>query len=90
MRRLRICRPAKQSLSIKKDCKTLKNKAMIVYLNVTNTPYISIARHYGGAKINGFEYVYYELKDALIRKDWTKKLRGKSWKEFLELVRNEQ
>ncbi len=63
---------------------------MIVYLNVSNTIYITVSKQYGGAKIDGHEYIYYESKDALIRKDWTKKLRGKSWKEFLELVRNEQ
>jgi hypothetical protein len=63
---------------------------MIVYLEVTNTPYISVARHYGGAKINGYEYVYHPAKDALIRKDWVKKMKFKSWEQFLDMVRNEK
>ena len=40
----------------------------------------------GGAKINGHEYVYHPAKDALIRKDWTKKMRGLKWDEFVKLV----
>jgi hypothetical protein len=62
---------------------------MIIIENVTNTPYLSIARHYGGAKINGHEYVYHPAKDALIRKDYAKKMRGKSWEQFVEFVKNE-
>lgn len=59
----------------------------IVILNASAQPYISIARQYGGCKIEGIEYVYHPAKDALIRKDWVKKTRGKSWEQFLELVK---
>lgn len=62
----------------------------ILILEVSKTPYLSIARHYGGAKINGVEYVYQPAKDALIRKDWVKKTRGRTWAEFLELVKKEE
>jgi hypothetical protein len=48
---------------------------------------LSIARHYGGMKINGVEYVYIPDKDALLRKDWVKKYttsrrRRETWDEF--------
>lgn len=58
----------------------------IIIIDVSKQPYFSIARHYGGAKIDGQEYVYHPAKDALIRKDWTKKMRGLKWDEFVELV----
>lgn len=63
---------------------------MIIILNVSSTAYISIARHYGGAKINGHEYVYHPAKDALIRKDYTKKMRGKTWEQFVEYVKEQE
>jgi hypothetical protein len=58
----------------------------IIIIDVSKQPYFSIARHYGGAKIDGKEYVYHPAKDALIRKDWTKKMRGLKWGEFVKLV----
>jgi hypothetical protein len=60
---------------------------LIVIMDVSKQPYFSIARHYGGAKVNGHEYVYHPAKDALIRKDWVKKMKFKSWEQFLELVK---
>jgi hypothetical protein len=62
---------------------------MIIILNISKTPYLNICTVYGGAKINGQEYVYHEAKDALIRKDYTKKMRGKSWEQFVEFVKTE-
>ena len=63
------------------------NKPILIS-NVCAQPYISIARHYGGIKINGVEYIYQPVHDALIRKDWVKKTKGKKWDDFVELVKN--
>lgn len=64
-------------------------KPILIY-EVSRQPYISIARHYGGIKIQGVEYVYQPVKDVLIRKDWVKKTKGISWEKFVELVKNTQ
>lgn len=38
------------------------------YYNVSHTQ-LSIARHYGGIKVNGVEYAYDSAKDELVRHD---------------------
>lgn len=38
------------------------------YYNVSSSQ-LSIARHYGGLKVNGVEYQYDEASDTLVRKD---------------------
>lgn len=45
--------------------------AHIGYSNVSLTQ-LSIARHYGGAKVHGRHYVYNEADDSLIREDVAK------------------
>ena len=62
----------------------------IIILEVSKQPYISIAKQYGGAKINGHEYTYHPAKDALIRKDYAKKMKGKTWDEFVEFVKEQK
>ena len=62
----------------------------ILIYNVSRQPYISIARHYGGIKIQNVEYVYQPVKDVLIRKDWVKKTKGISWEKFVELVKKSE
>ena len=62
----------------------------ILIYEVSKQPYISIAKHYGGIKIQNVEYVYQPAKDVLIRKDWVKKTKGISWDKFMELVKNSQ
>lgn len=42
------------------------------YLNVSQTQ-LSIARHYGGCKVNGVFYVYNPIDDTLTRQDLVKK-----------------
>lgn len=40
--------------------------------------YFSVARHYGGAKFNGFDYTYMPTSDELVRADvvqWIEKRR---------------
>ena len=62
----------------------------IIIPTISKTPYLNICKAYGGAKINGQEYVYHEAKDALIRKDYTKKMRGKSWEQFIKFVKEQE
>ena len=62
----------------------------ILIYNVSRQPYISIARHFGGIKIQNVEYVYQPVKDVLIRKDWVKKTKGISWDKFVELVKKSE
>jgi hypothetical protein len=59
----------------------------IVILNASKQPYISIGTSYGGVVIEGVEYVYQPVRDAYIRKDWVKKTKGRTWEQFLELVK---
>jgi hypothetical protein len=77
--------------SVIKKTKTMtsKEKAPIVILNVSRTIF-SIARHYGGCKAYGTEYFYQPIQDALIRKDWMKTMKSKTWDEFLETVKAEK
>jgi hypothetical protein len=42
--------------------------ANVAYANVSMTQF-SIARHYGGIKVNGHHYVYNPTDDSLIRED---------------------
>lgn len=42
--------------------------ASVAYANVTNTQ-MSIARHYGGMKVNGKDFTYNWVDDSLIRND---------------------
>ena len=59
----------------------------IVILEGSKQPYIAIGRHFGGIKIENVEYIYHPARDAFVRKDWTKKMKGKTWEQFLELVK---
>jgi hypothetical protein len=66
-------------------------KKQILFENVSLTQ-LSIARHYGGAKIQGVEYFYIPDKDALLRKDWMKKYaesrkRRETWNKFIDQIR---
>lgn len=66
-------------------------KNQILFENISLTQ-LSIARHYGGIKVNGVYYFYIPDKDALLRKDWVKKLaaskkRRETWNEFIEEIR---
>jgi hypothetical protein len=67
-----------------------EQKAPIVIENVTYTIF-SVARHFGGCKAFGTEYYYHHFQDALIRRDYLKKMRGcRTWEAFLELLSKEQ
>jgi hypothetical protein len=59
----------------------------IVILEGSKQPYIAIGRLYGGIDLEGVYYVYHPARDAFIRKDWTSKMRGKKWEQFLEEVK---
>ena len=48
----------------------------VLYRNVSQTQ-LSIARHYGGCKISGHDYVYDPTDDSLIRADVLKFLKKK-------------
>lgn len=59
----------------------------IVILEASKQPYIAIGIHFGGINLQGIEYVYHPARDAFVRKDWAKKMRGKKWEQFLEEVK---
>ena len=68
---------------------------MKVILNASTQPYFSIACRYGGATINGMEYVYMLPLNALIRKDvmaeYKKHVKKKgSWESFLKKIEEEK
>jgi L-rhamnose mutarotase len=69
----------------------MKNqKAPIVIENVTYSMF-SIARHYGGCKAFGTVYYYHHFQDALIRRDYLKKMKQcRTWEAFMELLNKEQ
>ena len=48
----------------------------VAYTNVSSTQF-SIARHYGGVKVNGSHYVYNPTDDSLIREDVLKWIANK-------------
>lgn len=51
----------------------MSNAIQKLILNVSSQPYISIAKMFGGAVVNGQEYVYIKEHDALlIKKDLAK------------------
>ena len=59
----------------------------IIILEASKQPYIAIALHFGGINLEGVQYVHHPARDAFVRKDWTKKMKGKTWEQFLELVK---
>ena len=59
----------------------------IAILNVSQSQ-LSIARHYGGANINGIEYRYFAKHDILVQSKHAKHYQRKSYKEFLEYIKN--
>jgi Rps23 Pro-64 3,4-dihydroxylase Tpa1-like proline 4-hydroxylase len=59
----------------------------IAYAGVSNTQ-LSIARHFGGCKIQGHRFVYNPTEDSLIREDvvkWIAKRKKKASKPHLTL-----
>lgn len=66
-----------------------------VILNASKQPYLSIGIHYGGIKAFGTEYYYIQPHDAYLRKDIVKQfnkhknIKGGTWDEFLNLIKNE-
>lgn len=49
--------------------------AAVAYSNITQTQF-SIARHFGGLKVNGHHFIYNPIDDSLMRVDvlaWLKK-----------------
>ena len=62
----------------------------IVILEGSKQPYIAIGRHFGGINLEGVQYIYHPARDAFIRKDWVKKMKGKKWEQFLEEVKASQ
>jgi hypothetical protein len=61
---------------------------MKVILNASEQPYINLGVQYGGIKINGIQYIYNPVRDAFIDKKFTKFMRGKTWEQFLEFIKN--
>jgi hypothetical protein len=59
----------------------------IIILEASKQPYIAIALHFGGINLEGVQYVHHPARDAFVRKDWAKKMKGKSWEQFLDEVK---
>ncbi len=71
----------------------MNTQKAILILDVSRQPYISIARHYGGIKIQGEEYCYIDEHDALILKKHFPKYKkhiknSGTWEDFVELIRS--
>jgi hypothetical protein len=62
----------------------------IIIFNASQQPYISLGVRYGGIKINKHEYVYHPVKDAFIRRDYTKHMRKKTWEQFVEFAKQQE
>jgi hypothetical protein len=64
---------------------------IIAYANVSNTQ-LSVARHFGGCKVQGKHFVYNTTDDSLIRKDvisfLRKQLKNKQKKKENENIQN--
>lgn len=57
-----------------------------VLITQVSTSYFSVARYYGGAKINGEEYTYCPERDILIRRDWVNIYNRLQWEDFISAV----
>lgn len=49
--------------------------------------YFSVARHYGGIRINGQTFTYCPERDILVRDDWMEFYQHASWDEFIAAVK---
>ena len=64
---------------------------MIVILNASKQPYLSIGCRMGGVIFQGKEYIYAPKNDAFILKKYMPKYRKmKNFEEFLKFVENEK
>jgi hypothetical protein len=60
----------------------------IIILKASQQPYISLGVKFGGITIEKTAYVYHPVKDAFIQKKYAKQMKGKTWDEFVEFVKN--
>jgi hypothetical protein len=72
-----------------------KSNAPIIIPYVSRLPYLSLGIRSGGIVYNGFQYYYFKEHDVYIRKDYQAKFKkhkkeGKSFDEFVNIIKNEQ
>lgn len=63
-----------------------------VYYNISSSQ-LSIARHYGGLKVNGVEYRYVAENDSLVREDiWQKdkKMQDAEKRKWIQQYKEQQ
>ena len=71
------------------------NKAPILILHGSRQPYLSIGCRFGGVKAFNYEYIYFPIHDAFLRKDYLKQFKKhnkekKSWEAFIEFLEQEK
>jgi len=62
------------------------NNGFIIVADVSSS-YFSVARHAGGATINGELFIYCPERDILVRDDWMKFYRRMPWDDFITAVK---
>lgn len=62
-------------------------KNNVILISNISLSYFSVARHYGGATIEGKTYRYFQERDILVREDWVKCYQRLPWEDFVEAVK---
>ena len=62
-------------------------KDNVILICDVSLSYFSVARHYGGATIEGKQYRYFQERDILVRNDWVRYYRRLPWDDFLNAVK---
>lgn len=76
------------------ETKKMKQEAPILIMSASSQPYLSLGRHFGGVKAYGFEYVYLNVHDVFLRKDYQKEYNKqvikekKTFETFVEYLKN--
>ena len=59
----------------------------IIIENVSHSQ-LSIARFYGGARVNGVEYVYVPYQDILVQRKYCKQYAKLGYEQFKQFIQN--
>lgn len=62
-------------------------KKVILILEASRQPYLSICQLTGAVQVNGTVYLYNREQDILVREDWAKFYKALPYEDFLNAVR---
>lgn len=62
-------------------------KDNVILICDVSLSYFSVARHYGGATIEGRQYRYFQERDILVREDWVRCYQRLPWGDFVDAVK---